>query len=247
MRHAVRLMIAARASAVLLMGAACDGLRLPAPPARANSLSAGDHAGATAAKPNRAPKPAPPRSIPPSTPDASAQIRRGLRRLVVAEETYYAENGVYTEDCRPLGFTPERRHRDPVPLAVAHRLGGERHPSGHAGTRLRHLRGPGARRADDAPGRAVRQGRGAGLRRRLARRASPRRGRRRPTPAAGRRPGRVGRRTPRSALDAVNPIGPDAGGPPQPGALAGHLLRGSRASTPAAPSRSRCSTSGTAG
>src|SRR5258705_452114 len=35
-------------------------------------------------------------------------IRRGLRRLVVAEETYYAENGVYTEDMSRMGYSPEK-------------------------------------------------------------------------------------------------------------------------------------------
>jgi hypothetical protein len=34
-------------------------------------------------------------------------VRRGLRRLVVAEETYYAENGVYTDDLSRIGYTAE--------------------------------------------------------------------------------------------------------------------------------------------
>ena len=34
-------------------------------------------------------------------------IRRGLRRLVAAEQGFYAENGVYTEDFDRLGFRPE--------------------------------------------------------------------------------------------------------------------------------------------
>jgi hypothetical protein len=35
------------------------------------------------------------------------QIRRGLRRLVVAEEGFFAENGVYTGDLERLGYTTE--------------------------------------------------------------------------------------------------------------------------------------------
>jgi hypothetical protein len=34
-------------------------------------------------------------------------IRRGLRRLVAAEQGFYAENGAYTEDFDRLGFQPE--------------------------------------------------------------------------------------------------------------------------------------------
>jgi len=91
----------------LLMGAACDGLRVPAPPS--------ESVGATPAPPPAAapPPPAPaPRRVAKADPAVEAQrldqVRRGLRRLVVAEETYYAENGVYTEDLKRIGFNPER-------------------------------------------------------------------------------------------------------------------------------------------
>ena len=97
--------IALLASASLLMGAACDSLRLPAPPAKTSGDS--QSTTATAAKPNRAPK----RTItvdPALEGPRFEQIRRGLRRLVVAEETYYAENGVYTEDLSRVGFKPDR-------------------------------------------------------------------------------------------------------------------------------------------
>jgi hypothetical protein len=102
-RHAARTI--QLGSAVLLMGAACDGLRLPAPPAQTNSI-----AGTTppaASKANRSPK----RNAkvdPAMDAERFGAIRRGLRRLVASEETYYAENGVYTEDLSRLGFTPER-------------------------------------------------------------------------------------------------------------------------------------------
>jgi hypothetical protein len=88
------------------MGAACDALRTPAPPS--------ESVGATPP----VPAPEPPaktkaRAKRVAKTDAAAdaqrldQLRRGLRRLVVAEETYYAENGVYTEDLGRIGFKPE--------------------------------------------------------------------------------------------------------------------------------------------
>ncbi|HEU5042323.1 MAG TPA: hypothetical protein VFT84_15945 [Gemmatimonadales bacterium] len=40
--------------------------------------------------------------------DAFNLIRRSLRRLVAAEQGFYAENGAYTEDFDRLGFAPER-------------------------------------------------------------------------------------------------------------------------------------------
>ena len=40
--------------------------------------------------------------------DAFNFIRRGLRRLVAAEQAFYAENGAYSDDFDRLGFTPER-------------------------------------------------------------------------------------------------------------------------------------------
>lgn len=92
-------------SLCLLLAARCDGFRLPAPPSAS--------AGATTAKPpptpsknagasKRQPKPDPALDAP-----RLDQIRRGLRRLVVAEETYFAENGVYTEDLARIGFAPD--------------------------------------------------------------------------------------------------------------------------------------------
>jgi hypothetical protein len=96
-------------SAALLLCAACDNLSLPARSAqveRDTSLNT----------------PAPPpksgaggRNVarrggdldPAAAAERLAAIRRGLRRLVVAEETYYAENGVYTDDVTRIGYAPE--------------------------------------------------------------------------------------------------------------------------------------------
>jgi hypothetical protein len=93
-------------SVCLLTGGACDGFRLPAPPARSDASAAELPPAPDKAKPNRAPK----RSVavdPALDSERFAAITRGLRRLVAVEETYYAENGIYTEDLSRLGFTPE--------------------------------------------------------------------------------------------------------------------------------------------
>jgi hypothetical protein len=81
-------------------------LRLPAPPANTTTV-AETASPPPAPKPNRAPKRAA-KADPAFDAERFSSIRRGLRRLVVAEETYYAENGVYTEDMARMGFTPEK-------------------------------------------------------------------------------------------------------------------------------------------
>ena len=91
---------------VLLMGAACDGVRLPALRARDSALVAS----APAAPPTK-PKPVAAQPAAKADPALDAQrfsaINRGLRRLVVAEETFYAENGIYTDDMARLRVAPE--------------------------------------------------------------------------------------------------------------------------------------------
>ena len=95
-------------SAVLLMGAACDNFHLPALPARPGSEGTPGAAAATPpkTKPNRA-SGRPAEYDPAMAALRFDALRRGLRRLVVAEETYYAENGVYTGDLARLGVKPE--------------------------------------------------------------------------------------------------------------------------------------------
>ena len=103
-RYAVR--VVQLGSAALLMGAACDGLRLPARPTN-TTVAENASPPPPAPKANRAPK----RAVkvdPAFDAERFGAIRRGLRRLVVAEETYYAENGVYTDDMARMGFTPEK-------------------------------------------------------------------------------------------------------------------------------------------
>jgi hypothetical protein len=94
--------------AATLMVTACDSLKLPPPPAKAAPTTT-----TTDTQPARtATKPAPAKRAVKADPSLEGarfeQIRRGLRRLVVAEETYYAENGIYTEDLARIGFKPER-------------------------------------------------------------------------------------------------------------------------------------------
>ena len=97
-------------STCLLMGAACDGLRLPARPAQ--SVRDTSYAAVAVAPAPPKPKPAPPLARAVKL-DAALdtqrfeQIRRSLRHLVVAEETYYAETGSYTDDFSRMGFAPE--------------------------------------------------------------------------------------------------------------------------------------------
>jgi len=96
--------------AALLLCAACDNLSLPAKSAqveRDTSLN-------TPAPPPKAARAAAERAArrasevdPAMAARPLADIRRGLRRLVVAEETYYAENGVYTDDVTRIGYAPE--------------------------------------------------------------------------------------------------------------------------------------------
>ena len=89
----------------LLAAGGCDKIRIPAPPSQS--------AGATPAPPSAAARKRAPGTNRQPKPDAALdaprfdQIRRGLRRLVVAEENYYAENGAYTEDLTRIGFNPE--------------------------------------------------------------------------------------------------------------------------------------------
>jgi len=92
--------------AVLLLPA-CDKLPTIRPPVRLPTME-------DAATPAQVPAP------PPVTKQAQAkdtaanaeaaafdQIRRSLRRLAAVEQTFYAENGTYTEDYERLRFKPE--------------------------------------------------------------------------------------------------------------------------------------------
>jgi hypothetical protein len=100
--------LALAGSAALLFCAACDAVRIPARSAQSDR----DTSLATPAPPpksNRVTRSAATATaIDPATAARHFDtVRRGLRRLVVAEETYYAENGVYTEDLSRIGYTPE--------------------------------------------------------------------------------------------------------------------------------------------
>jgi hypothetical protein len=96
---------------VTLAFAGCDNLvpeRVPevtvASPPSADSVPP-DATPRSEARP--APKPAAP--VKPSDSEYYGQIRRALRRLVTAEQAFYAENGTYTEDLERVGFRGDGR------------------------------------------------------------------------------------------------------------------------------------------
>jgi hypothetical protein len=100
--------LALLASASLLMAAACDGLSLPARPAgSARSTGPDSQPAPPAARRTNRPAKRAAKVDPALDGQRFDQIRRGLRRLVAAEENYYAENGAYTEDLARIGFRPE--------------------------------------------------------------------------------------------------------------------------------------------
>jgi hypothetical protein len=101
----VPLPVAGVALACLLGGAACDSIPLPALPGRAAATPDSTAAG-SAARPARTEKTAAAVADPALAASRFDEVRRGLRRLVAAEESFYAENGVYTEDLGRIGFVP---------------------------------------------------------------------------------------------------------------------------------------------
>ena len=181
----------------LVLAADCNDLRVPVP--RSES------AASTPAQPAaRDPNPAPARRAPGrggSAIDVARfeQVRRGLRRLVVAEENYYAENGVYTENLPQIGFRPEGESRDPVPLALSCRVGRAQHSPGARGPGLRHLMSGGSMRRQPRAARRGQPGGRPGMRR--AARSAGGTGAGWPNPVATARPASdTG-----SALDEVDP------------------------------------------
>lgn len=104
-----RLATAVLAALVAAATGACDQLL----PARREVVAAppADSAAAQPPKPRRArrtgadPEAAPLGAV--GEDQAFNLIRRGLRRLVAAEQGFYAENGAYTEDFDRLGFRPD--------------------------------------------------------------------------------------------------------------------------------------------
>ncbi len=99
-----------RAAPTLLLLVACDKLLPPARPAAQNLPPSAAAAAGDSPAPAPVAKPVRNRDSTQSQ-DASAfdQIRRSLRRLVSVEQTFYAENGTYTEDYERLRFQPEGR------------------------------------------------------------------------------------------------------------------------------------------
>lgn len=94
-----------------LASAGCDDSvpdRLPevmaSPPARDSAPPA-----TTPADTEPRPRSRPAAPLKPAEAEYYAQIRRALRRLVTAEQAFYAENGTYTEDLERVGFRRDGR------------------------------------------------------------------------------------------------------------------------------------------
>jgi len=85
-----------------LAAAACDDLRIPRAPATVPDQPAPEAAVPARPRPARATAD----SGAPTDSELFDQIRSGLRRLVAAEETFYAETGAYSEDLSRIGFAP---------------------------------------------------------------------------------------------------------------------------------------------
>ena len=83
------------------VSSACDQLRLPRAPA---STAADSASGRTPRRPTRSA--ATPSEAPVDEAAEFDRIRTGLRRLVVAEETFFAENGTYTDDLERIQYKP---------------------------------------------------------------------------------------------------------------------------------------------
>lgn len=110
MKHG--LLTAALAGAAALVSLGCDRL-LPirrevvaAPPA--DSAPPASAAAPKRRRPAASAEPAAGSAGTVDEDDGFNLIRRGLRRLVAAEQAFYAENGAYTDDLDRLRFAPER-------------------------------------------------------------------------------------------------------------------------------------------
>jgi hypothetical protein len=92
--------------AVPLVSSGCSDLRLQ----RTTAGAAGDTTPdpATPPKPSAGPRGSKEaeRAKAAMEEESFAQVRKGLRRLVTAEETFFAENGTYSEDSSLIGFRP---------------------------------------------------------------------------------------------------------------------------------------------
>jgi hypothetical protein len=100
-----------RAAPILLLLTGCDKLLPPARPA-GRSQPPPPEASAPADTPAPPPPAKPVRSRDSTQSEEAAafdQIRRSLRRLVSVEQTFYAENGTYTEDYERLRYIPDGR------------------------------------------------------------------------------------------------------------------------------------------
>ena len=89
----------------VLMSAACDDLSLRRTADSAPADTAPDPE--TSSKLPKRTKGARSSTTPATEQASFSEIRRSLRRLVVAEETFFAENGTYSDDLSVIGFRPD--------------------------------------------------------------------------------------------------------------------------------------------
>ncbi len=89
--------------AASLVSVGCGDLRLP----RIRTAESADTTADPESVPARPKRPAVGRTDPAVENARFSEIRRNLRRLVVAEETFFAENGTYSEDLSHIGFKPD--------------------------------------------------------------------------------------------------------------------------------------------
>jgi hypothetical protein len=93
--------------AVVLVSAACSDWTLPRSTRRAVSDTTSDLASSPTAPASRGRKDGG-RGKPGIEEESFARVRSDLRRLVLAEETFFAENGTYSDDLSLIGLTPDK-------------------------------------------------------------------------------------------------------------------------------------------
>ena len=93
-------------TALTLVATACDELSLRGRAETPVADTAPDPVDAR--KPGAGPAGKANRTDPQEDARSFAEIRRSLRQLVAAEESFFAENGTYTDDLSVIGFTPSK-------------------------------------------------------------------------------------------------------------------------------------------
>ena len=145
--------------AVVLLSAACNDVNLRRTLARARADSTADSSSGPTQSRGRDGG-----QIDPEIAAAAFSETRGtLRRLVTAEETFFAENGTYTDELSHSGIEAGLKHDDTVPADLERRLGGQGYPYQSSRAGLRDLRRSRAEAAHNGQVRPTRPRGGSGL------------------------------------------------------------------------------------